>query len=105
MAPADKSKPGIMACDYEIHANLPKQALELFALAQAQLLGIRGYIVREAADVYKGQLQGEGKLIEQFKHLVGTAGEYVAAIKEFSIKNLKPIQKYTYETFEIRKPK
>ncbi|EDV90632.1 acylphosphatase-1 [Drosophila grimshawi] len=100
---SSKSKPDLVSCDFEIHGAVPKEAFELFAATQAQLLGLRGYVVRIADDFYKGQLQGEGKVIEAFKQLIVTAGEYVAAIKEFVIKNLKSIQEYSYEAFEIRK--
>ncbi|KAH8411639.1 hypothetical protein KR215_007741 [Drosophila sulfurigaster] len=105
MAASSKAeeKPTIMGCDFEIHGKVPKEAFELFAVAQAKLLGLRGYITRVSDDFYKGQLQGEGKVIEKFKQLIATAAEYVAAVKEFIVKNLKIIVDYTYETFELRK--
>ncbi|KAH8276600.1 hypothetical protein KR044_008633 [Drosophila immigrans] len=102
---ASENKPTIMGCDFEITGKLPKEAFEMFAVAQAKLLGLRGYIIRVADDCYRGQLQGEGKVIEAFKQLIATAAEYVAAVKEFVLKNLKVIVDYTYETFELRKPK
>lgn len=92
-----------MACDFEIRGHVPKEAFELFAVAQAKIMGLRGYILQVAEDFYQGQLQGEGKVIETFKQVIATAGEFVAAIKEFIIKNLKAIEAYTYETFEIKK--
>ncbi|ALC49772.1 CG10970, partial [Drosophila busckii] len=95
-------KPGILSCDFEVRGKIPKEAFELFALAQAKIVGIRGYITRVSEDCYRGVLQGEGKVIEAFKQLIATAGEYVAAIKEFIIKNLKVIKEYTYEAFEVR---
>lgn len=102
--PADnKDNPTIMACEFEISGKIPKEAFEMFADAQAKLLGLRGYITQVSDDLYKGVLEGEGKLIEAFKQLIATAAEYVAAIKEFIIKNLKVIVEYTYETFEVKK--
>ncbi|XP_034488610.1 acylphosphatase-1 [Drosophila innubila] len=101
--PDNKDNPTIMACDFEIAGKFPKEAFEMFAAAQAKILGIRGYIIQVADDLYKGQLQGEGKVIEAFKQLIATAAEYVAAVKEFIIKNLKIIVEYTYDTFEVRK--
>ncbi|KAM8719424.1 hypothetical protein ACLKA7_012044 [Drosophila subpalustris] len=101
--PDNKGNPTIMACDFEISGKIPKEAFEMFAAAQAKLLGLRGYITQVSEDFYKGQLQGEGKVIEAFKQLISTAAEYVAAVKEFIIKNLKVIAEYTYETFEVRK--
>jgi len=41
-------------------------------------------------------------VIDAFKKLILAAAEYVQAIKEFIIKNLKVIQEYTYKTFEIK---
>ncbi|EDW06936.1 acylphosphatase-2 [Drosophila mojavensis] len=102
MAGSEQS-PKIMACDFEINGNLQKEAFELFALAQAKLLGLRGYIMQVTEEKFKGQLQGEGKVIEAFENLIKSAAEYVAAIKEFIIKNLKIIEEYTYEVFEIKK--
>ncbi|KAH8416538.1 hypothetical protein KR222_007793 [Zaprionus bogoriensis] len=101
--PKDGQGGGIMACDFEVHGNVPKEAFELFAAAQAKFLGLRGYIIQVSDDFYKGQLQGEGKVIETFKQLINSAGEYIAAIKEFIIRNLKVIQEYTYQAFEVKK--
>lgn len=98
-----KEQKSIMACDFEIRGYVPKEAFELFAVAQAKIMGLRGYILQVAEDFYQGQLQGEGKVIETFKQALTTAGEFVAAIKEFIIKNLKAIEAFTYETFEIKK--
>ncbi|TDG43629.1 hypothetical protein AWZ03_009929 [Drosophila navojoa] len=98
-----EQKPKIMACDFEINGNLQKEAFELFAVAQAKLLGLRGYIMQVTEEKYKGQLQGEGKVIEAFENLIKSAAEYVAAIKEFIVKNLKIIEEYTYEAFEIKR--
>ncbi|XP_016984735.2 acylphosphatase-1 [Drosophila rhopaloa] len=98
----DKKGEPIMGCDFEIRGKVPKEAFELFALAQAKSLGLRGFITQVSEEVYKGQLQGEGKVIEAFKKLILAAAEYVQAIKEFVIKNLKAIEEYTYKTFEIK---
>ncbi|KAH8387146.1 hypothetical protein KR093_005046 [Drosophila rubida] len=98
-----QEKPTIMACDFDISGKLPKEAFEMFAVAQAKLLGLRGYITKVSEEHYRGVLQGEGKVIEAFKNLMASAAEYVAAIKEFIVKNLKVISDYTYDTFELRK--
>ncbi|EDW65269.1 acylphosphatase-1 [Drosophila virilis] len=97
-----EAKPKIMACDFEVRGKVPKEAFELFAVAQAKVLGLRGYITRVSEDLYKGQLQGEGKVIEAFKKVIASAAEYVAAVKEFIIKNMKAIEEYTYKAFEVR---
>ncbi|XP_068158209.1 acylphosphatase-1 [Drosophila tropicalis] len=99
---ATEKKPEIMNCDFEIRGDMPKEAFQLFAIAQAQILGLRGYITQVSADLYRGSLQGEGKVIEAFKQLIMHAAEFVAALKEFVIKNLKAIKEYTYKTFEIK---
>ncbi|KAH8272682.1 acylphosphatase-1 [Drosophila bipectinata] len=98
-------KKEIMACDFEIKGKLPKEAFELFAVAQAKTLGLRGFITQVSEDTYKGVLEGEGKVIEAFQKLITSAGEYVAAIKEFIIKNMKAIQEYTYKAFEVQMKK
>lgn len=95
-------KKDIMSCDFEIKGQVPKEAFELFAVAQAKTLGLRGFITQISEDTYKGVLQGEGKVIEAFQKLITSAGEYVAAIKEFVIKNMKAIQEYTYKNFEVQ---
>ncbi|XP_064555913.1 acylphosphatase-1 [Drosophila montana] len=97
-----EAKPKIMACDFEVRGKVPKEAFELFAVAQAKLLGLRGYITRVSEDFYKGQLQGEGKVIEAFQKVIASAAEYVSAVKEFIIKNMKTIEEYTYKAFEVR---
>ncbi|KAH8265818.1 hypothetical protein KR038_003310 [Drosophila bunnanda] len=99
----DKKEPGIMSCDVEIKGKMPKEAFELFADAQAKLMGLRGYISQVSDDTWKGVLQGEGEVIEAFKKLIMAAAEYVEAIKAFAIKNLKAIEEYTYKTFEVKK--
>lgn len=91
-----------MACDFEIHGNIPKEALELFAMAQAAILGLRGYIEQVSEGLYRGVLQGEGEVIETFQTILATAAEFVAALKEFVIKNLKAIEQYTYESFDVK---
>ncbi|XP_023161408.1 acylphosphatase-1 [Drosophila hydei] len=98
----NEEKPKIMACDFEINGNVKKEAFELFAAAQAKILGLRGYIMKVADDKYNGQLEGEGKVIEKFQTLIKSAAEYVSAIKDFIIKNMKVIQEYTYSTFEVK---
>ncbi|XP_016948786.1 acylphosphatase-1 [Drosophila biarmipes] len=95
-------KEQIMGCDFEIRGKVPKEAFELFAVAQAKTLGLRGFITQVSEEKFKGRLEGEGKVIDAFKKLVLAAAEYVQAIKEFIIKNLKVIQEYTYKTFEIK---
>ncbi|EDW28688.1 GL18816 [Drosophila persimilis] len=92
----------IMTCDFEIKGQIPKEAFEMFAAAQAQILGLRGYIVQVSEECFKGQLQGEGRVIEAFKQLILAAAEYVAAVKEFIIQNLKAIDEYTYPAFEVK---
>lgn len=92
----------IMGCDFEIRGNIPKEALEIFAIAQAAILGLRGYIEQVSDGLFRGQLQGEGDLIENFKTILATAAEFVSAIKEFVIKNLKAIEEFTYESFAIK---
>ncbi|KAH8287649.1 hypothetical protein KR054_011189 [Drosophila jambulina] len=99
----DKRGSPIMTCDIEIKGKVPKEAFEVFAAAQAKTMGIRGYITQVSDDNWKGVLQGEGKVIEAFKKLILAAGEYVEAIKEFAIRNLKQIEDYTYKTFEVKK--
>ncbi|EDW26453.1 GL13024 [Drosophila persimilis] len=96
------SKANIMTCDFEIKGKIPKEAFEMFAAAQAKVLGLRGYITQVSEDCFKGQLQGEGRVIEAFKQMILSAAEYVAAVKEFVIKNLKAIDDYTYKTFEVK---
>ncbi|XP_052849183.1 uncharacterized protein LOC128260322 isoform X1 [Drosophila gunungcola] len=100
---ASKKNEPIMDCEFEIRGNVPKEAFQLFASAQAKTLGLRGFITQVNEELYRGQLQGEGKVIEAFKKLILAAAEYVQAIKEFIIKNLKVIQEYTYKTFEVKK--
>ncbi|KAH8236007.1 hypothetical protein KR032_012269, partial [Drosophila birchii] len=95
--------PDIMSCDFDIKGKLPPEAFELFAAAQAKTMELRGYINRVSDDHWKGVLQGEGKVIEAFKKLIMAASEYLDAIKEFAIKNLKAIAEYTYKTFEVKK--
>ncbi|KAH8275853.1 hypothetical protein KR018_012071 [Drosophila ironensis] len=102
MAPDKKD---IMSCDFEIKAKVPKEAFQLFASAQATLLGLRGYITQVNEESFKGVLQGEGKVIEAFQKLLTSASEYVTAIKEFVIHNLKVIQEYTYKNFEVQAKK
>ncbi|KAH8385237.1 hypothetical protein KR200_011613 [Drosophila serrata] len=99
----DKKESGIMSCDIEIKGKVPKEAFEVFTAAQAKTMGLRGYISQVSEDSWKGVLQGEGKVIEAFKKLIMAAAEYVEAIKEFVIKNLKAIEDYTYKTFEVKK--
>jgi len=95
-------KEEILGCDFEIRGKVPKEAFELFAVAQAKTLGLRGFITQVSEEKFKGRLEGEGKVIDAFKKLILAAAEYVQAIKEFIIKNLKVIQEYTYKTFEIK---
>ncbi|SPP88635.1 acylphosphatase-1 [Drosophila guanche] len=102
MSKANDDTKKIMTCDFEIKGKIPKEAFEIFAAAQAKILGLRGYITQVSEECFKGQLQGEGRVIEAFKQLVVSAAEYVAAVKEFIIKNLKAIDDYTYKTFEVK---
>ncbi|BFG01424.1 acylphosphatase-1 [Drosophila madeirensis] len=102
MSKAKEDTKNIMTCDFEIKGKIPKEAFEMFAAAQAKILGLRGYITQVSEECFKGQLQGEGRVIEAFKQLVLSAAEYVAAVKEFVIKNLKAIDDYTYKTFEVK---
>ncbi|KAH8408990.1 hypothetical protein KR009_004909 [Drosophila setifemur] len=95
-------KKEILSCDFEVRGQLPKEAFELFAFAQAQILGLRGYISQVNENCFKGQLQGEGQVIDAFKKLLTSAAEYVDAVKEFIIKNLKVIKEYTFESFEVQ---
>ncbi|XP_070074780.1 acylphosphatase-1 [Drosophila takahashii] len=99
---ANEKKDDIMGCDFEIRGKVPKEAFQLFALAQAKTLGLRGFITQVSEEKFKGRLEGEGKVIDAFKKLILAAAEYVQAIKEFIIRNLKVIQEYTYKTFEIK---
>ncbi|KAH8354678.1 hypothetical protein KR084_002301 [Drosophila pseudotakahashii] len=98
----NEKKDDIMGCDFEIRGKVPKEAFQLFAVAQAKTLGLRGFITQVSEEKFKGHLEGEGKVIDAFKKLVLAAAEYVQAIKEFIIRNLKVIQEYTYKTFEIK---
>ncbi|XP_017042078.2 acylphosphatase-1 [Drosophila ficusphila] len=91
-----------MGCDFEIRGKVPKEAFQLFAVAQAKVMGLRGFISQVSDEKFKGHLEGEGKIIDAFKKLILAAAEYVEAIKEFIIKNLKVIKEYTYKTFEIK---
>eukprot|EP00099_Drosophila_melanogaster_P010723 NP_001285032.1 uncharacterized protein Dmel_CG10970, isoform B [Drosophila melanogaster] len=95
-------KEEILCCDFEVRGRVPKDAFELFALVQANALGLRGFIAQVSEEKFKGRLEGEGKVIDAFKKLILAAADYVQAIKEFIIKNLKVIQEYTYKTFEIK---
>ncbi|XP_039496938.1 acylphosphatase-1 [Drosophila santomea] len=95
-------KEEILGCDFEVRGKVPKEAFELFALAQAKALGLRGFITQVSEEKFKGRLEGEGKVIDAFKKLILAAAEYLQAIKEFIIKNLKVIREYTYQTFEIK---
>lgn len=99
---AGKKDGGIMSCDFEIKGKVPKEAFEVFAAAQAKTMGLRGYITQIKEDLWKGTLQGEGKVIEAFKKLILAAAEYVEAIKEFVIKNMKAIEEYTFKNFEVK---
>lgn len=92
----------LMACDIEIHGKIPKEALQMFAAAQAMLLGLRGYIEQVSEGLYKGQLQGEAEVIETFKNILATASEFVAALKELVIQNLRAIDKYTFDSFVVK---
>lgn len=98
-----KAEPSaLMGCDFMIRGKLPKEAFELFAAAAANTMGLRGYISQVSEDTYKGHLQGEERLFEAFKKFILAAAEYVEAIKEFLIVNLRAIQEYTCEIFEIK---
>lgn len=97
---SDKSK--LTACDIEIRGNIPKEALQIFAAAQAMILGLRGYIEQVSEGLYTGQLQGDAEVIESFKNILATAGEFVAALKEIVIKNLRTIEEYTFESFAVK---
>ncbi|SPP78853.1 acylphosphatase-1-like [Drosophila guanche] len=92
----------IVSCDFEIKGKIPKEAFELFAAAQAQILGLRGYIVHVSENCFRGQLQGPQLLIESFKQVILSVAEYLAAVKEFVIKNLTAIQECSYKSFEVR---
>ncbi|XP_030378679.1 uncharacterized protein LOC115627201 [Scaptodrosophila lebanonensis] len=92
----------LVSCDFEIRGKIPKDKFEPFASSQALILGVFGYIERVSDECLRGQLQGEEKLIEAFRKLIETAMEYVAAIKEFIIINIKAIEECTYQTFEVR---
>ncbi|XP_033169300.1 acylphosphatase-1 [Drosophila mauritiana] len=95
-------KEEILGCDFEVRGKLPKEAFELFAVVQANTLGLRGFITQVSEEKFKGRLEGEGKVIDAFKKFILAASEFVQAIKEFIIKNLKVIKEYTYKTFEIK---
>ncbi|XP_022216138.1 acylphosphatase-1-like [Drosophila obscura] len=94
----------IMSCDFEIKGRIPKEAFELFAAAQAKILGLRGYIMQVSENCFRGQLQGPQIVIETFKQVILSVAEYVAAVKEFVIMNLTAIQECSYKSFEIKAP-
>ncbi|EDW27065.1 GL16437 [Drosophila persimilis] len=92
----------MMSCDFQIKGQIPKEAFELFAAAQAQILGLRGYIMQVSENCFQGQLQGPQLVIETFKQVILSVAEYVAAVKEFVITNLTAIQECSYKTFEVK---
>ncbi|XP_033254728.1 uncharacterized protein LOC117194176 [Drosophila miranda] len=89
----------MMSCDFQIKGQIPKEAFELFAAAQAQILGLRGYIMQVSENCFQGQLQGPQLVIETFKQVILSVAEYVAAVKEFVLQaDSKPRILQTFQT-------
>ncbi|XP_037940282.1 uncharacterized protein LOC119673120 [Teleopsis dalmanni] len=97
---ADATPPKIYALNFNIKTDISEEIVTKFFQAQANLLGLKGYIQKEAENNYKGALEGDSVIIDKFNLALDEAEEFKNQDFDFSSQT-KEIQTFTMESFEV----
>ncbi|XP_017479819.1 PREDICTED: acylphosphatase-2-like [Rhagoletis zephyria] len=97
------SKEELFSLDFDFKGKFPKEMFNKFLETQVNLLGLRGWVKEVDKERIKGHIEGVLPNLDKFKKVMETAEAFASQITQMVFTEVKKIEKYTTEAFEIRK--
>ncbi|XP_039960823.1 acylphosphatase-2-like [Bactrocera tryoni] len=97
------SKEELFSFDFDLKGQFPKEAITKFLETQVNVLGLRGWAKEVKPGQIKGHLEGVLPKLDKFKKVIEAAETFAVQLSETVFSEMKKIEKYTAEAFEIKK--
>ncbi|XP_054730670.1 acylphosphatase-2 [Anastrepha obliqua] len=92
----------LFSLDFDLKGEFPKEVVGKFLETQVNMLGLRGWAKEVEKNRIKGHIEGLLPKLEKFKKVIEQAEAFVAQFTEIIFTEVKKIEKYTAEAFEIK---
>jgi len=93
----------ILAVDFEVFGRVQGVFFRKFTHQQATSLGLRGWVKNTKTQTVVGQLEGEGKMVEQMQVWLKETGSPKSRIDKVVFSNRKEVDQFTFQSFEIHR--
>ncbi|XP_026743660.1 acylphosphatase-2-like [Trichoplusia ni] len=91
------------AVDFEVFGRVQGVFFRKYTKEQADKLGLRGWCKNTSQGTVLGHMQGPSDKVETMMHWLKTTGSPSSQIEKAEFRNQTPIEKYTFQEFDIRR--
>merc|ERR1712130_201375 len=93
----------LIAVDFEVFGRVQGVFFRKFTQEQATSLGLKGWVKNTKVQTVIGKLEGVEKMVERMQLWLKLTGSPKSRIDRVVFANQKEIDKFTFESFEIRR--
>ncbi|KAM7358608.1 acylphosphatase-1-like [Cochliomyia hominivorax] len=93
----------LYACDYEVFGKVQHVYFRKYTEKKAKELGLHGWIMNTQQGTVKGTIEGTQLELGKMKEWLANKGSPKSSIDKANFTILRPINTYSYKSFEIKK--